>query len=165
MALGLDLPLIPIDSLRATAQLALDYLLATKQIACAKQNTADNKKSAHVDYVVTLLDARMSEAYMAIYQLRPVSDREQGTFDLKLVQKPSLIAINDVLMWLDGQRMYDERRLFFCGNALAVYAEELARSFEQKSFDFTVLPDQVTEWPSAGAVSYTHLTLPTNREV
>ena len=153
MALGLDLPLIPIDSLRATAQLALDYLLATKQIACTKQDTADNKKSVNVDYVVTLLDARMSEAYMAIYQLRPVADREQGTFDLKLVQKPSLIAINEVLLWLDGQRMYDDRRLFFCGNALAVYAEELARSFEQKSFDFTVLPDQVTEWPSAGVIA------------
>ncbi|WP_432784613.1 tRNA N6-adenosine threonylcarbamoyltransferase, mitochondrial [Oligella sp. MSHR50489EDL] len=157
IALGLDLPVIPIDSLRAGAQLALDYLLEIKQLNGISEDLAERKKRASVDYVVTLLDARMSEAYMAIYQLKPIaaadSDTDKGLFDLKVVQKPCLISINDVLLWLDRQRIYDDRRLFFCGNALQVYAKELAASFEQKSFDFTVVPDQVTEWAGAAVIA------------
>ena len=150
MALGLGLPLIPIDSLRATAQSAVDFLVDNKQLKCISKAEGDSPILVGVDYIVTLLDARMGEAYMAIYQPR-LNQAELGrdAIDLKVIQKPSLISIKDVLPWLDEQRFYDNKQLFFAGNALAVYAEELAVSFEAKEFDFTVLPKQVTEWADA----------------
>lgn len=158
IALGLNLPLVPIDSLRATAQLALDYLTETNQLRALCKEPEDKKKRAGVDYIVTLLDARMGEAYMAIYKPHlskaiAEGDSNEAKIDLKVVQKPSLINIKDVLLWLDEQRLYDDTRLFFSGNALEVYAEQLAESFEIKNFDFSVLPDQVTEWASASVIA------------
>lgn len=150
MALGLDLPLIPIDSLRASAQLAVDFLVENKQLKRISTGEDAKHKLSGVDYIVTLLDARMGEAYMAIYQPRSIqAELERDEIDLKLVQKPSLISIKDVLPWLDQQRLYDNKQLFFTGSALAVYANELAESFESKEFDFTVLPEQVTDWADA----------------
>ena len=66
MALGLGLPLIPIDSLRATAQSAVDFLVDNKQLKCISKAEGDSPTLVGVDYIVTLLDARMGEAYMAI---------------------------------------------------------------------------------------------------
>ena len=150
MALGLGLPLIPIDSLRASAQLAVDFLVENKQLTLIHTPEENHNKLSGVDYIVTLLDARMGEAYMAIYQARSIhTELERDAIDLTVVQKPSLISIKDVLPWLDGQRLYDNKQLFFTGNALAVYARELAESFEAKEFDFTVLPEQLTEWADA----------------
>lgn len=150
MALGLDLPLIPIDSLRATAQLAVDFLAQSNQLKTQTKQEDTKKNKASVDYIVTLLDARMGEAYMAIYEPRLEScESASESITLKVVQKPSLISIKDVLLWLDEQRIYDQKRLFFCGNALDVYEQELAESFESKEFDFTVLPDQISQWADA----------------
>ncbi|MDO5667696.1 MAG: tRNA (adenosine(37)-N6)-threonylcarbamoyltransferase complex dimerization subunit type 1 TsaB [Alcaligenaceae bacterium] len=158
IALGLNLPLIAIDSLRATAQLALDYLVESNQLRILSKEPEDKKKRAGVDYIVTLLDARMGEAYMAIYKPRlsntsPEGDGLYSEVELKVVQKPSLINIKDILLWLDDQRLYDDKRLFFCGNALEVYADDLAASFDAKEFDFTVLPDQITEWAGADVLA------------
>ena len=150
IALGLDLPLIPIDSLRATAQQAFDHLVETNQLQCLIIEHQKKKKTVCVDYIVTLLDARMGEAYMAIYQ--PIylkNSADEQNINLQIVQNPCLINIKDVLLWLDEQRLYDDKHLYFCGNALDVYADDLAESFEVKDFDFTVLPGQVTEWANA----------------
>ncbi|NLA52021.1 MAG: tRNA (adenosine(37)-N6)-threonylcarbamoyltransferase complex dimerization subunit type 1 TsaB [Alcaligenaceae bacterium] len=150
MALGLGLPLIPIDSLRASAQLAVDYLVENKQLKAVNAAQDAKYKLSGVDYIVTLLDARMGEAYMAIYQPQPLqAELERDAVELRVVQKPSLISIKDVLPWLDQQRLYDAKQLFFTGNALSVYAKELAASFETKEFEFSVLPGEVTEWADA----------------
>lgn len=150
MALGLDLPLIPIDSLRATAQIALEDIVETNQLTSASSDDEAKKKTAGVDYIVTLLDARMNEVYMAIYKVvTSQSTSNAPSITLQVTQKPSLINIKDVLLWLDEQRIYDDKHLFFCGNALDVYAQDLAESFEAKEFDFIVLPEQITEWANA----------------
>ena len=150
MALGLNLPLIPIDSLRANAQLAVDYLVENSQLKVPNSTEDARYKQSCVDYIVTLLDARMGEAYMAIYQPYLLqTELERNAVELRVVQKPSLISIKDVLPWLDLQRFYDAKQLFFTGNALSVYADELAASFDTKEFEFSVLPGEVTEWADA----------------
>ena len=154
MALGLNLPLIPIDSLAANAQLAVDYLIDNKQLQSLASETDTKHKLLGVDYIVTLLDARMGEAYMAIY--KPCLTQPQlarDAIELKVVQKPSLISIKDILLWLDEHRLYDHKQLFFCGNALRVYAQELAESFEAKDFNFIVSPKQSTEWADASVLA------------
>lgn len=151
IALGLSLPVIPIDSLRATAQLGLDHLIANQQLEVPNPESVEvTFKRGRVDDIVTLLDARMGEVYFAVYTPYWVeNDSEQVQPQLRVVQKPSLIAVKDVLNWLDRQRRFDGRQLFFCGNALAVYEQELAASFETKSYDFTVLNDDLIDWADA----------------
>lgn len=154
MALGLDIPVIPIDSLRANAQLAADFLIENKLLKPVLNKENDKQKLVGADYIVTLLDARMGEAYMAIYKPRLLQNEfNNDSIDLQVVQKPSLIAIKDVLLWLDEQRLYDNKHLFFCGNALDVYEQELVQSFELKEFDFSVLSQQTTDWADASVLA------------
>ncbi|MDY0272584.1 MAG: tRNA (adenosine(37)-N6)-threonylcarbamoyltransferase complex dimerization subunit type 1 TsaB [Advenella sp.] len=103
LGFGLGVPVYPVTSLRATAELA--------------------RLQADGHYIVTVLDARMNEVFMAVYR--------EADNQLETVQGPCLIAASQVFAWLENQRDEWSRnqgqdiRFLLAGNALAAYPDIL----------------------------------------
>ncbi|WP_051532416.1 bifunctional tRNA (adenosine(37)-N6)-threonylcarbamoyltransferase complex dimerization subunit type 1 TsaB/ribosomal protein alanine acetyltransferase RimI [Brackiella oedipodis] len=131
LSLALDIPVVAIDSLRAAAQLSMQALQPGQPL-------------------VVLLDARMQECYMAVYQLTPDTALVEGQIyedPLTCVQMPSLIQVSDVALYLQSQ--WPEQSVLLAGNALQEYPQLLAQLQQQH------IPYQLgsTDWFDASVIA------------
>lgn len=139
LALGLGLEVVAVDSLRATASMV--------------------SEPEPYDVIVALLDARMQEAYLAVYQVN-----SSAALNWPALQEPVLIAANDVIPWLISQlatwqekyQLSAKPRIYLCGNALVEFAEVLEQGFQEQVQQIqeqgVVFQLGHTEWPHAGVL-------------
>lgn len=109
MALGLDIPIIPVSSLEASAVQSLSHL--------------------EDGLMVVALDARMQEVYLAVYQVK------RGKLLPQAVLSPVLMQASDVMAWIQEQlprwclwRGLHPHTVALClvGNAVSEYPEAFA---------------------------------------
>lgn len=110
LALGAGLPVLPFDTLKA---LACEGLVRWRE---------DNAAAAPVQVVAAVLDARMSELYVAIY-------RVNGDADLTDIAAPALCAPAQLATYVKAQidgagLVADEQGVLWAGNAWGVYPDE-----------------------------------------
>ncbi|ETD72493.1 peptidase M22 [Pelistega indica] len=106
LALGLDIPVVPVSSLEATAELSLPYI--------------DD------GFMVVALDARMHEVYLAVYDVKAKQVQENPIVSATLMQ------VTDVQEWINQQfdawcLLYQKKpeatKICLAGNAMEAYPD------------------------------------------
>ena len=106
LALGLDIPVVPVSSLDATAELSLPYI--------------DD------GFMVVALDARMHEVYLAVYDVRTKQVQANPIVSATLMQ------VTDVQSWINQQvdawcLLYQKNpetiKICLAGNAMEAYPD------------------------------------------
>lgn len=123
LALGLNIPIVPVSSLYASA-----YMV---------QHRLEN------GFIVCTIDARMQEVYLAVYHIR------HGRLRHTPVLAPTLMQVEDIMSWLNQQLprwclLHSEAltaSICLTGNAYAVYPDALVLPNQAWCIGDTALPN------------------------